>query len=111
MATQTALFDAYRTLAYSSITTSFVAVGTAFTHMIRVVHIINNTDGDMIFSTDGSTSQLFVPAYSFALYDVSTNKELSAPFFFPENTQFYVQYSSAPSKGAVYVQIIYGKGE
>lgn len=106
--------DAYRTTAFGSITGSFVAVGAALTHLWRAFRITNNTDGDMIFSLDGTTNNLFVPAGSFVLYDVVTN---SAPDKINDNllmglgTQFYVKYSTAPSKGAVYIEGIYAKGE
>jgi hypothetical protein len=110
MASQTAVIDAYRTLGHAAISGSYAAVGTQFTHMARVFCLTNNTDGDMIFSTDGATAQLFVAASSYKLFDLMTNKELSSPFFLPP-TQWYVKQSTAPSKGDVYVEEIYGQGE
>ena len=108
---QICAIDAYRTLAHGSITTSFVAVGTPFLHMLRVICLTNNTDGDVIFSTDGATSQLFVAAGGFKLFDLTTNRETATNFYLPYGTQFYVMYSTSPSKGAVYVEGIYGVGE
>lgn len=111
MASQTAVIDAYRTLAFGGISGSYAVVGTPFTHMTRLFCITNNTNGDLIFSLDGTTNQLFVAAASFKLFDLMTNKELSAPFFLPAGTQFYCKQKTAPSSGDVYIEAIYGQGE
>lgn len=111
MPSQTAAFDVYRTLPSSSVTSSFTAVGTPFTHLLRAICITNNTNGDMIFSTDGINNMLFVAANSFKLYDISSDREVNTQFYLPAGTQFYVKESTAPSSGAVYVEAIYGVGE
>lgn len=101
-----ALVNAYQTLAFGSITSSFAAVGSAIGTPISMFRLINNTDGDMIFSIDGSTNQFFVPASSFVLYDVAANRSVSQNFNLVGHIQFYVKYSSAPSKNSVYVESI-----
>lgn len=111
MAAQTAVIDAYRTLNYTGISGSFAPVGTPFKHLMRLFCITNNTNGDMIFSVDGVTNQLFVAKSSFKLFDLMTNKELSAPFYLPANTQWYVAQSTAATSGDVYVEAVYGQGE
>jgi hypothetical protein len=111
MGSQIALFDAYRTLGHAAISGSYAAVGSQFTHLMRLICITNNTDGDMIFSVDGTTAQLFVAAASYKSFDFTTNKELSNPFYLPANTQFYVKQSTAPTKGDVYIEAVYGQGE
>jgi hypothetical protein len=68
----------------------------------------------VIFSADGINDNIFVPAGSFALYDVSTNSSSAvgaSDLLFQLFTQFYVKQSTAPSKGAVYVQGIFARGE
>lgn len=100
-----------RTLAHASITTSFVAVGAAMTNSLRMFRLVNNTDGDMIFSLDGTNNHFFVPASSFVLYDIAANSGIDSNFRIANQTQFYVLYSTAPSKNSVYVEAIYGKGE
>jgi len=107
-----AKFDAYQTLGFAAISGVFAAVGTPFLHQTRICVIINNTDGDMIFSTDGETPQIFVPSYTIRVYDLTTNKQTNSPqWVLPANTQFYVMQSTAPSKGAVYIESVYGQGE
>ena len=106
--------DAYKSLIFSSISGSYVAVGTPLLHNWRAFRIVNATDGDLIFSLDGEFDNLFVPARSFVLYDISTN---SAPLnnidqlVFGINSQFYVKQSTAPTMGSVYIEGFYARGE
>lgn len=112
MASQIAHVDALRTAAFGSITSGYLPLGTAFTHPMRLVRIINNTNGDLLFSFDTATDNIFCPANSFVLYDLTTNREESLTFFvFANGTQVYVKYSSAPTSGSVYLECIYGQGE
>ncbi len=104
--------DALRSVSFGSITNSYTALGTAFAHPVRIIRIINNTNADMFFSFDGSTDNLFLPANSFVLYDVTTNREDNVVYFvFAVGTQIFIKYSSAPSSGTVYVECLYGQGE
>ncbi len=111
MTSQIAVIDSLRSLANGSISGTYAAVGNPFQHLTRLICITNNTDGDMFFSTDGSTNMLFVAHNSFKLFDISTNKEVNSPFYLPAGTQFYVKQSTAPTTGAVYIEVIYGQGE
>lgn len=109
-----ATIDTIRTAAGSGgvITNSYLAFGAIFGHQMRMIRIINNTDGDLLFSTDASHDMLFVPSGSFVLYDICTNREqLASTFVFAVGTQFYIKYSTMPSKGAVWMECIYGDGE
>jgi hypothetical protein len=112
MAAQVVRLDALRSVAYGSITGSYVALGTAFTHLMRIVKFTNNTDGDMLISFNGSTDNIFIPAGSFTLYDMTTNKEDGNNYFvFQLYTQPYIKYSTAPTVGAFYLECVYGNGE
>ena len=103
-----AKLDTLRSLAYGSISGTYAAIGSPLTYAANAFRFINNTNGDMFVSDDGTNDKLFVPAGSFVLYDVASNKVV------PGNnlkmaalTQFYVRYSSSPSSGSVYLEIIY----
>lgn len=112
MISQVALADTLRSKAFGSITNSYTAVGSALQHTPRIFRLINATDGDMLFSLNGSTDQFFLPANSFVLYDLTTNNERSGEkLVLEKGTQFYVKFSSAPSKSAVYIECIYGRGQ
>jgi hypothetical protein len=105
--------DAYRTTNFATITGSFTTVGAALTKNWRMFRIVNNTNGDLIFSVDGTTNNLFVPANSFVLYDCATNAppiQSSDTFVFAIGTQFYVKSSTAPTSGDVYIEGIYAQG-
>lgn len=104
--------DALRTLPFGSITSSYLALGTSFGHIMRIIRITNNTDGDMLFSFDGSTNNIFVPAGGFVLYDATSNREEGGEYFiFEVGTQIFVKYSTAPTSGDVWLECLYGKGE
>lgn len=102
-------FDTLRSLANGSISSSYVAVGSPTTSPARVVCITNATDGDMFFSTDGSTNMLFVAKSTYKTFDFTTNRRITDnTFAIRKNTQFYVKQSSAPTSGSVYIELIYG---
>ena len=106
------VIDSYRTLNFSGISGTFATIGTPLAHQARLICVTNNTNGDMIFSTDGSSNQLFIPKNSFKLFDLTTNRQNNAPtFVIPPGTQFYVKQSTAATSGDVYVECIYGIGE
>lgn len=105
--------DTLRTKNFSAITNSYTTLGTALTKNWRMFKITNNTDGDMLISFDGTTNNLFVPAMSFTLYDLSTNAlnvQDSDWFVMQVGSQFYVKYSTAPTSGDMWVEGIYSLG-
>lgn len=66
----------------------------------------------MLISFDGTTDNLIVPAGSFVLYDVTTNREEAITYFvFAAGTQAFIKYVSAPSSGTIYLECLYGQGE
>lgn len=104
-----ARFDAIRSIAFGSISGSYSNVGSALTTTARVVHITNNTDGDMMFSVDGGTTDhIFVAAGSFVLLDIQANMnpDKDDKYVLPVGTQFSVKQVSAPSSGNVYVTVL-----
>lgn len=104
-----AKLEALRSLAFGSISGSYAAVGTPTSNPVRLVCITNNTEGDMFFSLDGTTDQLFVAAGSFKLFDITTNHRPvnQDDFVFEQGTQFYVKQSTAPVSGSVYIEVMY----
>ena len=107
-------FDSWRTLAFAAITNSYQALGTPFGHAMRVVHFINNTDGDMAVSFDGINDNVIILAEGFALYDLTSNQDITERFRYQQGTQLFVRYLTAPTgpvTGAFYAICIFGKGE
>lgn len=109
--TTQAKVDAIRSVAYGSITGSYVALGSALAYPARIICFTNTTDKDMFLSTDGTTNQILVPAGSFKLFDITTNHRPinQDDFCFAIGTQFYIKYSAAPSNGSVYIEVIYAQ--
>lgn len=109
MSGQICVIDTIRTLAFGGISGAFAKVGSTTTDATRLVCITNNTDGDMFFSNDGINNQLFLAAGSFKLFDICSNRDNSnSCYLLPSSMQWYVKQSTAPSKGAVYVEVLYG---
>jgi hypothetical protein len=106
--------DTLRTLAFGGISGTYAVVGAVLAHNWRIFRITNNTDGDLFISFDGTNNNIFVPAMSFVLYDLSTN---APPISESDNlvlgigTQFYAKQSTAPTSGAVWIEGLYARGE
>lgn len=108
-----ALFDTLRSIAFGAISGTFAAVGSAFTHPVRILKFSNDTDQDLFVSLDGVHNQDYVPAGGFSLYDMTTNHDVEDMFRVPEGTQVYVAQTAdtSPTSGNFYITCIYGKGE
>lgn len=103
--------DAVRSIANGSITTSYQALGIPFGHAMRVLHFLNDTDGDCMISFDGVTDNIPVLADSFSLYDLTSDQDSNESFRYQNGTQIYIKYISAPTTGSFYLVCVYGKGE
>lgn len=105
-----ARFDALRSLGFAGISAVYATLGPAATKNFLAFRVINNTDGDLIISFNGTTDNLFLPAFSFVLYDIAAN---AAPIgvhdslALPQKVQVYVRESTAPTVGAVYFEGLY----
>ncbi len=103
--------DTLRSMAFGSITNDYPAFGTALTRPVRMFRLINPSNGDLLFSLDGTNDHFFIPATSFVLYDLTTNRSEQGPtFVLAKGTQFYIKYSTAPTTKAAYLECIAGRG-
>ncbi len=111
MFTNQAKVDALRTLAFGGISGSYAVVGTPQSYPARIICFTNTTNADVIFSMNGTTDQLIVPAGSFKLFDITTNHRPVGQddFCFATGTQWYVKQVSAPTSGSVYLEIVYAQ--
>lgn len=108
-----ARFETLRSVAFGGISGAYATLGTVLAHTARMFKITNNTNGDLFISTNGTDNMLFIPANGFVLYDCATNAANVSEtdnLLIPKNTQFYVKQSTAPSSGAVYLEIVYAFG-
>jgi hypothetical protein len=106
---QVVSFDALRTVAYSGISGTYAAVGGALAHPTRLICFTNTSDGDATVSIDGTNAILVVPAGSFKLFDLCTNRlHVSQYWVIQAGTQFFVASSASLSKGAFYIECLWG---
>lgn len=104
-------FDEVRTINYAATGAAYVAIGDPFEHVMRLVKITNNTDGDLLISTDGETDMDICPSGGFSLYDFTTNGPTGTEFVMPKGLQFYAKRSTVPTQGDLYITCVYGLGE
>lgn len=96
-----------QTVAFGSITGSFVAFGAAMPAPIRILKISNTTDADIYISYDGTTVQDAIPASSGMVLDITTNKSQDVGAFIGQGVVVYLKYVSAPTSGNVYLSAYY----
>lgn len=99
--------DVLRSIDSASFTGSFQAIGTALTNSTRIIKITNNSAVLVLISWDGVNANEVLPAGSFILIDVSSNKEMGNILEIPEGTQFFA--SGSASTGLVYLSSYYAR--
>lgn len=107
--TQRANLEPLRSLAFGGISGSYATVGSATTNPTRLICITNDTEGNMLFSRDGTTDEIFVAAGSFKLFDLTSNARPvnQSDLVFEAGTQWYVKQEEAPVSGSVYIEVMY----
>jgi len=102
-------FDEIRSLAFGSILGgTYTAVGSALSYPARMVMIQNYTDALLMFSTDGSTDNFVLGAYSQLILDIATNKTDDSGLYLSAGSKLYVQQEDIPLVGKVYFSVLYG---
>lgn len=104
-----AQFEPQRSIGFAAIGVGYSGVGTAAAHPIRQFKIDNLTDALLQFSFDGVNDHFVMPANSFFLDDLTSNKALGPNFVLPEGTRLYVKQIDAATSGSVYYTIVYAK--
>jgi hypothetical protein len=98
--------DAIRSIDSATFTGSYQAVGTKLTYPTRIVKFTNNSTVLVTVSWNGTSDHEILPAGSFLLLDVSSDRETSGIFEIGANTQFYVKGSAGT--GSFYISTYYG---
>lgn len=102
-------FEPLRSLGFAGIGVAYAPIGVPTTHPVRICRIDNNTEGDMILTTNLSQDETFMAAGSFMLLDLQTNRmpKTDEMYVLEIGTQFYVKQVTAPVSGAVYIMCTY----
>lgn len=102
-----AIFEPLKSAAHTAIGASYAALGTPLSAPAVVLSFKNQTNGDVLVSTDGTNDMLIIPSNSFNIFDVRTNSPINTDLMFAQGTQFYVKDgTSAPSAGSFYMESI-----
>ena len=103
-----AFFEPLRSLGFAGISAAYANIGSPTDNPIRIFKVSNGTQGDMILSVTTGQDDMFVAAGSFTLYDVQANMNVKSDdsYVLPKGTQFRVKQVTAPTSGAVYVEVI-----
>ncbi len=109
-------FDSVRSLDFASVGAAYTKLGTPFTHAMRVLHFINDTNGTYMVSFDGVNDNVPILSSGFSLYDLTSDQDAGESFRYQNATQLFVKYLVAPTSiagtsNAFYCVAIYGKGE
>lgn len=97
-----------RTLAFGTISGTYMGIGLPLNHAIRMIFVQNLTDVTLMFSLDGINDHFPLPPNGFMLLDITSNKSLGEGYFIAEGTRVYVRdLGPAPTLGAVYVTVMY----
>jgi hypothetical protein len=93
-----------RSAAHGSIGAAYAAIGTATEYPTIVNFFYNGTNGEVIFSTDGTNDKgILGPGDRFTV-DYRTNAPTGSDTMLPAKTQFYVKDGpTAPSSGTFYI--------
>lgn len=104
-----ARFEALRIRA-TPISGVYLTIGIPLAQPARIIKISNETDINVLITTDITIDMDFIPANGFILYDLGSNKaSVSSTLEFAKGTQFYVKRADAidSTSGSVYLTVIY----
>jgi len=94
-----------RSIDSSTFTGSYQEIGDPLAQIACLVKFVNDTNVDVTISWDGSTDNDFLPANSFALYDITQQTQREAGIYISKGTQFWVK--GAAGTGSVYLTVLY----
>lgn len=102
-----AALDLLRSIASSTVSATYAAVGTPLTFPARKLRFINNTTADVTISIDGVNDYEFVPFGTSVSVDIGTNRGTAQVWDFPQHTQFFVKGTAGT--GTFYIVCYYAK--
>lgn len=96
-----------RSLAFGSISGTYMGIGTALANPCRIIHVTNTTDVVLTYSFDGVNDHFVIPPNGFILLDVMMNSSsVGGAWNIAQGTRIYVK--GAPTFGSTYLSVFYG---
>lgn len=102
--------DILRSVAFGSLSDTYIGIGTAMTKPIRMILLQNLTDINVMISFDGINDTLPLPINGYLILDITSNKTIDQGFFLAQGTRIYVKNlisTDTAIKGAVYLTTFY----
>lgn len=101
-------FDTIRTLDFSSISSTYMGVGSGMSHPVREMILKNETNAALWVSFDGINDQHHLSAGQVDHYDFTSNKSKGDGYFLAQGDRLYVRsVGSDPTSGTVYLTTMY----
>lgn len=100
-----------RSIAFGSLSTTFMGIGSAILNPARQLLFVNTTDALVIISDDGVNDKFVLTPFTSFIDDVASNRaEPGGNLSAAQGTRYYVRTTGTPTEGAVYLTAFYGAG-
>lgn len=104
-------WEPLRSINSATFTGSYQALGTPLANSCFLVKVVNNSNVNVLISTDGTTDMDVVPAGGFFLFDETANASRDSGLTIHNKTQFYIKGSAGGgNSGLVYLVVQYAGG-
>lgn len=90
---------------------TYRVIGSPLTHPVRYIKFQNLSTQSVYISWNGIHDHMILPANSFDVIDIATNKQKTDAGFISKGTQFWVRQVGAAPVGNVYISVLYGYGD
>lgn len=99
-----------RSIAFGSLTDTYMSLGTALENPARILVWQNLTNKTVFISDNGLNDKFVMPASGYFVLDLTANASIDG-YFYAEGTQWYVRGVTAdlPTSGSVYLAVLYGR--
>ena|SRR3972149_2311042 len=105
--TNRASFATIRSATAAAIGAGYTTLGVSLTEPAVILSFLNNTNGDVFVSTDGTTDHLILPAATYQIFDIRTNAPNLSNLLFRAGTQFSVKDGpTVATSGTFYLQVV-----
>src|SRR5258708_5432067 len=95
-----------RTAAFGDITGSLTALGSPYSHPVRVYFFTNGTDATIYVSWNGTDNHFAILSGNSLSLDIVANKSIDNGLYLETGKSTYIAYATAPTIGNVYLSVV-----